>query len=444
MATNEVIRTLDLSAHQIDPLLDSSMVNLAVPRAALDISVALEQIKPLLDDVRSRGEQAVVEVTLDRDRVDPRPIRVSAAELEAALAELDPELRAAIETSISRVRAVSQATLPTEVSVELAAGAEVRQRWVPVDSVGLYVPGGKAVYPSSVVMNVVPAQAAGVPRIALASPAQAAFGGRPHPTVLATAALLGVSEVYCMGGPAAIAAFAHGLPTVPLAPVSMVTGPGNIFVAAAKRALRGHIGIDSEAGTTEILIIADSAADPKLIAYDLISQAEHDEAAASVLVTDSSDLIDSVRQELALAVERTHHRERVLQALAGQQSALVLVATMADAIDFANHYATEHLEIQVRDPETALASITNAGAVFLGANSPVSLGDYMAGSNHVLPTGQQAKFGAGLGVHTFLRPQQVVNYTRDALAAVNQQIVRFAEAEQLPGHGDAVRVRFEN
>ena len=444
MATNEVIRTLDLSAHRIDPLLDSSMVNLAVPRAALDISVALEQIKPLLDDVRSRGEQAVVEVTLDRDRVDPRPIRVSAAELEAALAELDPELRAAIETSISRVRAVSQATLPTEVSVELAAGAEVRQRWVPVDSVGLYVPGGKAVYPSSVVMNVVPAQAAGVPRIALASPAQAAFGGRPHPTVLATAALLGVSEVYCMGGPAAIAAFAHGLPTVPLAPVSMVTGPGNIFVAAAKRALRGQIGIDSEAGTTEILIIADSAADPKLIAYDLISQAEHDEAAASVLVTDSSDLIDRVRQELALAVERTHHRERVLQALAGQQSALVLVATLADAIAFANHYATEHLEIQVRDPETLLASITNAGAVFLGANSPVSLGDYMAGSNHVLPTGQQAKFGAGLGVHTFLRPQQVVNYTRDALAAVNQQIVRFAEAEQLPGHGDAVRVRFEN
>lgn len=444
MATNEVIRTLDLSAHRIDPLLDSSMVNLAVPRAALDISVALEQIKPLLDDVRSRGEQAVVEVTLDRDRVDPRPIRVSAAELEAALAELDSELRAAIETSISRVRAVSQATLPTEVSVELAAGAEVRQRWVPVDSVGLYVPGGKAVYPSSVVMNVVPAQAAGVPRIALASPAQAAYGGRPHPTVLATAALLGVSEVYCMGGPAAIAAFAHGLPTVPLAPVSMVTGPGNIFVAAAKRALRGQIGIDSEAGTTEILIIADSAADPKLIAYDLISQAEHDEAAASVLVTDSSDLIDRVRQELALAVERTHHRERVLQALAGQQSALVLVATLADAIAFANHYATEHLEIQVRDPETALASITNAGAVFLGANSPVSLGDYMAGSNHVLPTGQQAKFGAGLGVHTFLRPQQVVNYTRDALAAVNQQIVRFAEAEQLPGHGDAVRVRFEN
>ncbi len=439
-----VIRTLDLSASQIDPVLDSSRVNAAVPRAALDISIALEQIKPLLDDVRVRGEQAVVEVTIARDGVDPRPIRVAPDELQTALAELDPELRVAIETSITRVREVSRATMPSEVSVDLEQGAQVRQRWMPVDSVGLYVPGGKAVYPSSVVMNVVPAQVAGVPRIALTSPAQAAFGGRPHPTVLATAALLGIEEVYCMGGPAAVAAFAFGLPTVPLAPVSMVTGPGNIFVAAAKRALRGQIGIDSEAGTTEILIIADASADPRLIAYDLISQAEHDEAAASVLVTDSPELINRVREELSIAVAKTRHRDRVSQALAGQQSALVLVATLDDAIAFANHYATEHLEILTEDPESVLARITNAGAIFLGPNSPVSLGDYMAGSNHVLPTGQQAKFGAGLGVHTFLRPQQVINYSKDALAAINSQIVRFAESEQLPGHGDAVRVRFEN
>jgi len=439
-----VIRTLDLSASQIDPVLDSSRVNAAVPRAALDISIALEQIKPLLDEVRVRGEQALVEVTIARDGVDPRPIRVAPHELQTALAELDPELRVAIETSITRVRAVSRATMPSEVSVDLEQGAQVRQRWMPVDSVGLYVPGGKAVYPSSVVMNVVPAQVAGVPRIALTSPAQAAFGGRPHPTVLATAALLGIEEVYCMGGPAAVAAFAFGLPTVPLAPVSMVTGPGNIFVAAAKRALRGQIGIDSEAGTTEILIIADASADPRLIAYDLISQAEHDEAAASVLVTNSPELINRVREELSVAVAKTRHRDRVSQALAGQQSALVLVATIDDAIAFANHYATEHLEILTEYPESVLARITNAGAIFLGPNSPVSLGDYMAGSNHVLPTGQQAKFGAGLGVHTFLRPQQVINYSKDALAAINTQIVRFAESEQLPGHGDAVRVRFEN
>lgn len=440
----EVIRTLDLTGRKIDQSLDSSWVNQAVPRASLDITTAIEQIRPLLDEVRDRGESAVVEATVNRDGVDPRPILVSKTELDAALEQLNPELRQAIETSISRVRAVSQATLPNPVSVELAPGALVSQRWMPVDSVGLYVPGGKAVYPSSVVMNVVPAQVAGVPRIALTSPAQAAFGGRPHPTVLATAALLGVEEVYCMGGPAAISAFAFGLPTVPLAPVAMVTGPGNIFVAAAKRALRGVIGIDSEAGTTEILVIADSSAEAKLIAYDLISQAEHDEAAASVLVTDSAELVEQVRIELTAGLAKTHHRERVAQALAGQQSALVLVSDLDDAIAFANLYATEHLEIQVRDPQSVLARITNAGAIFLGANSPVSLGDYMAGSNHVLPTGQQAKFGAGLGVHTFLRPQQVIDYSRDALAAINDQIVRFAESEQLPAHGDAVRVRFEN
>lgn len=440
----EVIRTLDLTGRKIDQSLDSSWVNQAVPRASLDITTAIEQIRPLLDEVRDRGESAVVEATVNRDGVDPRPILVSKTELDAALDQLNPELRQAIETSISRVRAVSRATLPNPVSVELAPGALVSQRWMPVDSVGLYVPGGKAVYPSSVVMNVVPAQVAGVPRIALTSPAQAAFGGRPHPTVLATAALLGVEEVYCMGGPAAISAFAFGLPTVPLAPVAMVTGPGNIFVAAAKRALRGVIGIDSEAGTTEILVIADSSADAKLIAYDLISQAEHDEAAASVLVTDSAELVEQVRIELTAGLAKTHHRERVAQALAGQQSALVLVSDLDDAIAFANLYATEHLEIQVRDPQSVLARITNAGAIFLGANSPVSLGDYMAGSNHVLPTGQQAKFGAGLGVHTFLRPQQVIDYSRDALAAINDQIVRFAESEQLPAHGDAVRVRFEN
>lgn len=440
----EVIRTLDLTGRKIDQSLDSSWVNQAVPRASLDITTAIEQIRPLLDEVRDRGESAVVEATVNRDGVDPRPILVSKTELDAALEQLNPELRQAIETSISRVRAVSRATLPNPVSVELAPGALVSQRWMPVDSVGLYVPGGKAVYPSSVVMNVVPAQVAGVPRIALTSPAQAAFGGRPHPTVLATAALLGVEEVYCMGGPAAISAFAFGLPTVPLAPVAMVTGPGNIFVAAAKRALRGVIGIDSEAGTTEILVIADSSAEAKLIAYDLISQAEHDEAAASVLVTDSAELVEQVRIELTAGLAKTHHRERVAQALAGQQSALVLVSDLDDAIAFANLYATEHLEIQVRDPQSVLARITNAGAIFLGANSPVSLGDYMAGSNHVLPTGQQAKFGAGLGVHTFLRPQQVIDYSRDALAAINDQIVRFAESEQLPAHGDAVRVRFEN
>ena len=434
-----IIRTVDLRGES----LSSARVNQLVPRAAVDISMAVEQIKPLLEDVKARGEAAVVEVTVARDGVDPRPIRVEAAELAAALETLDPKLKAAIQTSIERVRAVSMATKPAPVSVTLAPGAVVHQRWVPVDSVGLYVPGGKAVYPSSVIMNVVPAQVAGVPRLAVATPAQKEFGGRPHPTVLATAAMLGIEDVFCMGGPAAIAAFAYGLPEAQLQPVNLVTGPGNIFVAAAKRALRGTIGIDSEAGTTEILIIADETADATLIAYDLVSQAEHDEAAASVLVTDSERLAAEVESALAQVAAQTRHVERVRVALAGQQSAIVLVDDLAAAIEFANHYATEHLEIQTVDDQSALERITNAGAVFLGKHSPVSLGDYMAGSNHVLPTGQQAKFGSGLGVHSFLRAQQVIDYDRDALAAIATQVRDFAESENLPAHGQAITARFE-
>lgn len=434
-----IIRKVDLRGES----LNSVRVNHLVPRAAVDISMAVEQIRPLLDDVRARGEQAVVEVTIARDGVDPRPIKVEPAELSAALDALDPKLKTAIQTSIDRVRAVSTATKPAPVSVTLASGALVHQRWVPVDSVGLYVPGGKAVYPSSVIMNVVPAQVAGVPRLAVATPAQKEFGGRPHPTVLATAAMLGIENVYCVGGPAAIAAFAHGLPEVGLEPVNLVTGPGNIYVAAAKRALRGTIGIDSEAGTTEILVIADDSADAELIAYDLVSQAEHDEAAASVLVTDSEALANAVEIALERVAADTVHAERVRVALGGQQSAIVLVDDLAAAIDFANHYATEHLEIHTRDDHAALASITNAGAVFLGKYSPVSLGDYMAGSNHVLPTGQQAKFGSGLGVHSFLRAQQVIDYSEDALAAIASQVRDFAESENLPAHGRAITARFD-
>jgi histidinol dehydrogenase len=433
------LRTVDLRGKS----LTSHELNLAIPRAAIDISKAIEMIAPLLEDVRVRGEAAVVQVTKERDGVDPRPILVSQSELSEALNALDSDLRTAIEQAILRVRKVSEANLPEDTNVELAVGAKVRQRWQPVDSVGLYVPGGKAVYPSSVIMNVVPAQVAGVPRLAVASPAQKEFGGRPHPTVLATAALLGVENVYCMGGPAAVAAFAFGLPSVGLEPVNLVTGPGNIFVAAAKRALRGTIGIDSEAGTTEILILADASADPKLIAYDLVSQAEHDEAAASVLVTDSPELAAQVLKVLPAVVEATAHSERVLTALAGQQSAIVLVDDIEAAIRVSNDYATEHLEIHTLDNESVLQKITNAGAIFMGNYSPVSLGDYMAGSSHVLPTGQQAKFGSGLGVHSFLRPQQIIDYSREGLEPVAKLVQNFAKAEGLPAHGEAVSARFE-
>jgi histidinol dehydrogenase len=249
-------------------------------------------------------------------------------------------------------------------------------------------------------------------------------------------------RVYAIGGAAAVAAFGYGIAEIDLAPVRMVTGPGNIYVAAAKRALRGLIGIDSEAGPTEILIIADKHANPASVAADLISQAEHDENAAAVLVTDSQELIAAVQQELESQVARTANADRVKVALAGEQSALVLVPNLETAIAVSNEYATEHLEIQTENPSALLPEITNAGAIFLGEFSPVSLGDYLAGSNHVLPTGEQAKFGPGLGVHTFLRPQQVIHYSQAALREVAEQLDTFAIAEGLSAHGDAAKIRF--
>ncbi|MEY4390273.1 MAG: hypothetical protein RLZZ400_16 [Actinomycetota bacterium] len=421
----------------------ASRVNAAIPRALVDIAAATEQVTPIIVDVEKNGVNALVALAKKFDGVDPSPIRVTATELRRALEDLDPQLRVSIEESISRVRMVSSASMPTGNDVNVADGAVVSLRWQPVDSVGLYVPGGKAVYPSSVVMNVVPAQVAGVKRLALASPAQAAFGGRPHPTILATAALLGVEEVYSMGGPGAIAALAIGVSELGLEPVDVITGPGNIYVAAAKRALKGRVGIDSEAGTTEILIIADDSADPYLVAHDLVSQAEHDEAAAAVLVTASQQLMDAVAEKVALVAAKTQHRERVATALSGQQSALVLVDDLDAAISVANHYAAEHLEIVTQNAELDAEKITNAGAIFLGSYSPVSLGDYMAGSNHVLPTGGQARHASGLGVHTFLKPQQIVNYGKTALEDISNKIDTFAIAEGLNAHGDAVRARFE-
>nr|MBP6042953.1 histidinol dehydrogenase [Rhodoluna sp.] len=362
----------------------------------------------------------------------------------AAVAGLDADLRVAIETAIERVRAVSVNSLSRPSVTNFEPGAKVTQRYVAVESVGLYVPGGRAVYPSSVVMNVVPAQVAGVERLVIATPGQKAFAGRPHPTVLATAGLLGVSNILVAGGAAAIASFAFGLKQIDFEPVDLVTGPGNIFVAAAKRLVRGRVGIDSEAGTTEILILADESANANFVANDLISQAEHDESAASVLVTDSEQLIKDVQAELQQLVTQTHHSERVQKALSGQQSALVLVDDVEAAIDFANGYAAEHLELMTNQNQNVLGKIVHAGAVFVGDYSPVSLGDYMAGSNHVLPTGGSARFNAGLSVATFLRPQQVIEYSRSALQAIAGQIDTFAKAEGLPAHGDAVTARFSS
>lgn len=397
----------------------------------------------LIADVRERGVAALHEQAERFDGIAPGAVRVPSADIRAAVVALPTGVRDALEEAIARVREATAAQVPPPARTAIGAGAVVEQRWQPVERAGLYVPGGKAVYPSSVVMNVVPAQVAGVASVALASPPQRAFGGAVHPTILGAAGLLGIDEVYAMGGAGAIGALAWGVEELGLEPVQVITGPGNIYVAAAKRLVRGHTGIDSEAGTTEILVIADDAANPCFVAADLISQAEHDEAAASLLVTDSPAFADRVAAELATLVDVTRHAERVRVALGGPQSAIVLVDDLAAAAAFSNAYGPEHLEIQTVDVDAVLARIQNAGAIFVGPSSPVSLGDYLAGSNHVLPTGGQARFSPGLGAYSFLRPQQIIRYDRDGLRAVADRIVALSAAEDLPAHGEAVTLRFD-
>ncbi len=433
-----MIQTIDLRGLQPNR---SELIDL-VPRALTDVSVALAAAQELIDDVRARGEEALVAQAVRFDGGAAVAIRVPVAEIEAAAAALQADVRAALEVAIERVRKATAVQIPAPRRTELASGAVVEQRWQPVDRVGLYVPGGKAVYPSSVVMNVVPAQIAGVTSIALVSPPQAEFGGRVHPVVLGAAGMLGITEVYAMGGAGAIGALAHGVPSLGLDPVQIITGPGNVFVAAAKRIVRSRTGIDSEAGPTEILVIADGSADAGFVAADLVSQAEHDELAAAVLVTDSVELAAAVREQLALVAASTRHTERVGIALDGIQSAIVLVDDMAAAAEFSNAYGPEHLEIQTADSDAVLALIHSAGAIFVGPYSPVSLGDYLAGSNHVLPTGGQSRFSPGLGAYTFLRPQQVIRYDREALLEVAADIRVLAESENLPAHADAVAARF--
>jgi histidinol dehydrogenase len=431
-----MLRTIDLRGRALTP----GELLATVPRATAAREEALATAARIVADVASHGETALRDQAERFDRVSGHDIRVPSAHLDDAVAALDPAVGSALEEAISRVREASAAQVPGPVTTVLGDGARVLQRWQPVRRVGLYVPGGKAVYPSSVVMNVVPAQVAGVSEIALASPPQRDHGGRVHPVILAAARLLGVDEVYAMGGAGAIGALAHGVPTLGLEPVDVVTGPGNNFVAAAKRAVAGLVGTDSEAGATEILIVADDSADPRLVAADLISQAEHDEQASAVLVTTSETLAAAVAADIVPRAAATRHAERVATALAGPQSAIVLVDDLAAATAFSNAYAPEHLELHLIDPRPE--EFVHAGAVFVGPDSPVSLGDYLAGSNHVLPTGGQARYSAGLSAATFLRPQQVIEYDRAALAQVREAIVTLAEAEALPAHGEAVDARF--
>lgn len=412
-----------------------------LPRAELDVEAALEKVRPICEDVRHRGAAAVRELTAKFDGVEISSARVPAEAIATALAELDPKVRAALEESIRRARLVHRDQRRADVTTQVVPGGTVTERWVPVDRVGLYVPGGRAVYPSSVVMNVVPAQEAGVPSLAVTSPAQREFGGLPHPSILAACALLGVDEVYAVGGAQAVAMFAYGTEECP--PATMVTGPGNIWVAAAKRLLKGRIGIDSEAGPTEIAILADATADPVHVAADLISQAEHDVIAAAVLVTDSEELAEGVEKELPAQVAATKHSERITEALGGRQSAIVLVDDLEAGLKVVDAYAAEHLEIQTADAAAVAARVRNAGAIFIGPYAPVSLGDYLAGSNHVLPTGGCACHSGGLSVQTFLRGIHVVDYSREALAEAAAHVSVLADAEDLPAHGAAIRARFD-
>ena len=429
-----MLRRIDLTAADSD-------LRRSLPRARVDVHQALAAVTPIVEAAAERGYAAVREATLRFDGVDVPTPRVPASALRSALDRLEPAVRDALAESIRRARLVHEAQRRTDVDVRVVPGGSVTQRWVPVARVGLYVPGGLAVYPSSVVMNVVPAQVAGVRSIAICSPPQHDHGGLPHPVILAACALLGVDEVCAVGGAQAIALLAYGDAGQGIEPVDMVTGPGNIYVAAAKRLLRGVVGIDAEAGPTEIAVLADATADPVHVAADLISQAEHDTLAASVLVTDSVALADAVDVEVERQVALTKHVERITAALTGDQSATVLVRDVEQGIAVVDAYAAEHLEVITASAREVAERVRNAGCIFVGPYAPVSLGDYCAGSNHVLPTGCTARHASGLSVQSFLKGMQLVEYTREALVDVAPHVLALAAAEDLPAHGAAISIR---
>ena len=435
-----MIQRIDLRGSHVDP-------RAVVPRAAMDVADAGERIRPIIADVRSAGAEAVLRWSEKLDGVRPPSLRVPRELLQEQADALDPTVRAALLESIDRARRVHADQRRADTTTVVVPGGTVTERWLPVERVGLYVPGGRAVYPSSVIMNVVPAQTAGVASLAVVSPPQRDFGGWPHPTILAACALLGVDEVYAVGGAQAVAMLAFGVDLPDgesCTPVDLVTGPGNIYVTAAKRALQGVIGIDSEAGPTEVMILADGTADPAHVAADLISQAEHDVLAAAVLVTDDVALADAVDEAVQTQLATTKHVDRIRESLTGTQSAIVLVDDLEAGLRVVDAYAAEHLEIQTRDAREWAMRVRNAGAIFVGAYAPVSLGDYAAGSNHVLPTAGSARHSSGLSVHSFLRAVQVIDYDANALRDVAPHVLALSAAEDLPAHGQAISVRFDD
>jgi len=398
-----------------------------------------ETVATIIADVRARGDAAVIALTEQFDRIalTPETLAIPASEVDAAIAEVPDDQRAALDLAAARIRAYHERQLPADERWTEDSGAELGWRWTPVSSAGLYVPGGLASYPSSVLMNAIPASVAGVERLVIAVPTP---GGEVNPLVLAAARLSGVEEIYRIGGAQAIAALAYGTKTI--APVDKITGPGNAYVAAAKRQVFGQVGIDMIAGPSEILVIADADNDPDWIAADLLSQAEHDESAQAILITTDAAfgkaVADAVETQLS-----SMPREAIARASWRDNGGIVTVDTLEDAARLSNRAAPEHLELCVADPDALLARITHAGAVFLGRWTPEAIGDYVGGPNHVLPTSQSARFSSGLSVLDFMKRTTIARMTPEALSQIGPAAETLAASEGLDGHGASVRARLK-
>jgi len=419
---------------------DSKLKALLAFETAQDDSID-EVVANILKDVKKRGDAAVLDYTNRFDKTNASKLaelEISQSELQAALNGLPAAQREALQTAADRVRSYHEKQLMASWQYTEADGTILGQQVTSLDRVGLYVPGGKAAYPSSVLMNAIPAKVAGVKDLIMVVPTP---NGEKNALVLAAAAISGVDRVFCIRGAQAVGALAYGTETVPQ--VDKIVGPGNAYVAAAKRRVFGVVGIDMVAGPSEILVICDGKTNPDWVAMDLFSQAEHDVIAASVLVTDSTELADAVEAELIKRVPKTKHSERIATALSSQQSAIVLVDNVQQGLHIVNSYAAEHLEIQTRNAKLDAAQIRNAGAVFIGRYAPVSLGDYAAGSNHVLPTGGCACHSSGLSVQSFLRGIHLVEYSKEAFDGIASAVVTLANSEDLPAHGEAITARYE-
>ncbi len=397
-------------------------------------------VAAIIAEVRSGGDAALCDLTrrFDHMAVTPAQLRIGAAEIDAAVAAVPAALHAALDLAATRIEAFHRAQLPADLRLTDAEGLTLGMRWTALDSVGLYVPGGKAAYPSSVLMNAIPARAAGVARIAMCVPTP---GGALNPLVLAAARRAGVAEIYRVGGAQAIAALAWGTATIP--PVDRIVGPGNAYVAEAKRQVFGRVGIDSIAGPSEVVVIADAAQDARLVAIDLLAQAEHDEAAQSILITDDAGFADAVARAVAAELP-TLPRAAIAGASWERHGAIILVRDWDEAAALADRLAPEHLQIMTADPAALFARIRHAGAAFLGPFCPEALGDYVAGPNHVLPTGRTARFASGLSVFDFLKRTTWIAGDQEALRRVGPAAVALAEAEGLHAHGRSISVRLGN